>query len=210
MWRLAPTFLTDDRVARFAAAEAALIKALSLAPKHARAHWLLGIVQIFTNRAAQGIAECEQALALDRNLANAHGSHRSAPSIFSVAARKPRPISKRHSASLLAIRTPIIWMMFAGFAKLQLGADAEAVAWLRRARRGQPKLSRRAFLSRRRAGAARSSWMRRGPRRRRGLRSTRLSPSAAIRANAPSDNPTYLAGRERIYEGMRMAGVPEG
>ena len=24
------------------------------------------------------------------------------------------------------------------------------------------------------------------------------------------DNPTYLAGRERICEGMRMAGVPEG
>jgi hypothetical protein len=24
------------------------------------------------------------------------------------------------------------------------------------------------------------------------------------------DNPTYLAKRERIYEGMRMAGVPEG
>jgi len=26
----------------------------------------------------------------------------------------------------------------------------------------------------------------------------------------PSDNPTYLAGRERFYEGMRMAGIPEG
>jgi hypothetical protein len=28
--------------------------------------------------------------------------------------------------------------------------------------------------------------------------------------NAVSDNPTYLAGRERICEGMRLAGVPEG
>lgn len=34
---------------------------------------LLGFVQISTNRAAQGIAECEQALSLDRNLAGAHG-----------------------------------------------------------------------------------------------------------------------------------------
>ena len=66
------TFLTDDRAALFAAAEAALIKALSVAPQHARAHWLLGAVRIFTNRAAQSIASCEQALALDRNLANAH------------------------------------------------------------------------------------------------------------------------------------------
>jgi hypothetical protein len=31
-----------------------------------------------------------------------------------------------------------------------------------------------------------------------------------FRANVPSDNPTYLAGRERFYEGMRMAGVPGG
>jgi hypothetical protein len=30
------------------------------------------------------------------------------------------------------------------------------------------------------------------------------------RANPPSDNPTFLAGRERIYEGMRLAGVPAG
>ena len=42
------------------------------APNHAVAHMLLGAVQIFTKRAAQGIAECEHALALDRNLASAH------------------------------------------------------------------------------------------------------------------------------------------
>src|SRR5215468_1320733 len=30
-------------------------------------------VHIFTDRAAQGIVECEHALSLDRNLANAHG-----------------------------------------------------------------------------------------------------------------------------------------
>jgi hypothetical protein len=28
--------------------------------------------------------------------------------------------------------------------------------------------------------------------------------------NLSSDNPTYLAGRERFYEGMRLAEVPEG
>jgi hypothetical protein len=30
-----------------------------------------------------------------------------------------------------------------------------------------------------------------------------------FRLGAVSDNPTYLAKRERILEGMRMAGVPE-
>jgi hypothetical protein len=40
-----------------------------------------------------------------------------------------------------------------------------------------------------------------------------LDPGFTIhtyRTNAMSDNPTYLAGRERIYEGLRLAGVPEG
>ncbi len=40
-----------------------------------------------------------------------------------------------------------------------------------------------------------------------------LHPSFSIRryrTNTPSNHPVYLAGRERTYEGMRMAGVPEG
>ena len=39
-----------------------------------------------------------------------------------------------------------------------------------------------------------------------------LNPTFTIRrfrASAFSDNPTYLAQRERIYDGMRKAGVPE-
>jgi hypothetical protein len=46
-------------MARAAAAEAALTKALSLAPNHALAQYLLGAVHIFTNRAAEGIAKCD-------------------------------------------------------------------------------------------------------------------------------------------------------
>src|SRR5262249_23762396 len=46
-------FSTDDRAVPFAAAEAALIKALSLAPQHAQAQIYLGVVHIFTGRAAK-------------------------------------------------------------------------------------------------------------------------------------------------------------
>src|SRR5208283_2924957 len=63
-----------DPIAAFAAAEARVTKALSSVPDHARGHMMLGIVYMFTRRAAQGIAECEHALELDRNLANAHSS----------------------------------------------------------------------------------------------------------------------------------------
>ena len=41
----------------------------------------------------------------------------------------------------------------------------------------------------------------------------RLIPNFTVRRyadDARSDNPTYLAQRARILEGMRLAGVPEG
>src|SRR4029450_3171780 len=65
--------LPDERAALLSAAEANAIKALSLAPNVAGARLILALVYIVTNRPAQGITECEQALALDRNLAYAHG-----------------------------------------------------------------------------------------------------------------------------------------
>ena len=40
----------------------------------------------------------------------------------------------------------------------------------------------------------------------------RLSPNftiAKFRAEAVSDNPVYLAQRERLLEGLRLAGAPE-
>jgi TolB-like protein len=64
-------YFVSDPMAVFAAAEAKLTKALSSVPDHARGHLWLGIVEILTKRAAEGIAECERALELDRNLAGA-------------------------------------------------------------------------------------------------------------------------------------------
>src|SRR5215468_10139159 len=112
--------LTVDRAARLAAAETALIKALSLAPQHARAHWLLGNIKMFTNRAAQGIAECEQALALDRNLANAHAYIGRAKYLLG---RGEETEAHVQEALRLSPRDTeaFVWMIFAGFAKLQLG-----------------------------------------------------------------------------------------
>src|SRR4029453_1886038 len=51
-------YLTDDRQARYAAAEAAFNNALSVAPDHAIAHAMLGALFSSTHRASQGIAEC--------------------------------------------------------------------------------------------------------------------------------------------------------
>ena len=56
-----------------AAAEAAIAKVLSQRPNDALAHEIMGGILNQTKRSEQGIAELERALALDPNLATAHG-----------------------------------------------------------------------------------------------------------------------------------------
>jgi tetratricopeptide (TPR) repeat protein len=98
-------------------------------------------------------------------------------------------------------------MQWAGFTKLVLGADAEAVAWLRRsleANRNYPlahfhlaaALALLGSLEEAR-GAVRA-----------GLA---LDPTFTLRRlrGRMSDDPTFRAGSKRAREGMRMAGVPE-
>ena len=86
-------YSTDDCLERFAVQEAASIKALSLAPHNAWAHMELGCAQIGTNRVAQGIAECERALELNRNLPEAHDFDRWGQSIYRAICRNGRPCS---------------------------------------------------------------------------------------------------------------------
>jgi TolB-like protein/class 3 adenylate cyclase len=201
-------YMADDRAARLRLAEATLIKALSMAPQHALAHVYLGAVQTYTNRAAHGIAEYEQALALDRNLAIAHGWIGLAKYFMGRGAETEAHIQEALRLSprdALAYR----WMTFAGLAKAQVRAEDEAVAWLRRgieANRNQPMLHFNLAAALARLGEldeARAAVQA-------GLA---LNPGFTInrfRSGTPSDNPTFLAQRERIYQGMRMAGVPEG
>ena len=206
---IASALLTeDDPVPRLAAAEATLNKALSLSPQHALAHLMLGVIQILTNRATQGIAECERALALDRNLAHAHAWIGLAKMFIGRATETETHVLE---ALRLSPRDPhsYRWLLMIGGAKLNLNADRDAVAWLRRSietNRNIPlaqfwlaaALARLGALDEAEA-AARAALA--------------LDPSFTIRrlrATVPSDNPTFLAGRERIYEGLRLAGVPEG
>jgi TolB-like protein/class 3 adenylate cyclase len=200
--------IVNDRDARLAAAETTLIKAHSMSPQHARAHMFLGAVQIMTNRAAQGIRECERALALDRNLADAHGIIGAAKLLIGRAAETEAHIQEAFRLSPRdtgAFR----WMHYVGNSKLVLGADAEAVAWLRQsleANRNNPvahfqlaaALALLGSLEEARAAV------------RAGLA---LDPTFTIRGrrlrNRISDDTTFRAGSERGREGMRIAGVPE-
>ncbi len=125
------SFVTDP-IAAFAAAEAKLTKALSSVPDHARGHITLGAVYIWTKRAADGIAECEHALALDRNLAHAYSLIGLGKIYIGHAEETEAHIGE---ALRLSPRDTLayIWMMLAGIAKVRLGSCEQAVAWCRRA-----------------------------------------------------------------------------
>jgi tetratricopeptide (TPR) repeat protein len=200
--------LTDDWSARFIAAEATLTRVLFLAPNHASAHFVLGSVQIFTKRTAHGIAECEQALALDRNLARAHALIGLAKFFLGRAAETEAHVNEALRLSPRDTFAPR-WMTYVGLAKAQLGADAEAVSWMRRGLDANRNYSFAHFL----LGAALERLGELDQARAAVQAGLALDPSFTIRrfrAIAPSDNPTFLAGHGRLVEGMRLAGVPEG
>jgi tetratricopeptide (TPR) repeat protein len=172
-----------------------VVRALSIAPQHAFAHAVLGQIQIQTNRAAQGIAECERALALDRNLAVAHGWIGLAKAYLGRSAETEAHIQE---ALRLSPRDIFVfrWMMFVGVAKLLLGADAEAVVWLRRSIETYRDFPLPHFLLA--AALALLGQLDQA----KAATGTGLAYFADFtirryRANVPSNNPTFLAGRER-------------
>jgi TolB-like protein/Tfp pilus assembly protein PilF len=204
------TVMADDWPERFAKAEATITKALFLAPNHAIAHLILSLVQMYTKRAAQAIAECQQALALEPNLAPAHALIGYAKSLLG---RSEETEAHVNEALRLSPRDNFAyqWMVWVGFAKVNLGRDAEAVVWLRRGLDANRNYSNAHFH----LAAALARLGELDEARTSVKAGLALDPAFTIRrlraaTRGRSDNPTYLAGRERIFEGMRIAGVPEG
>jgi tetratricopeptide (TPR) repeat protein len=198
-----------DSLAAFAAAEAKLTKALSSVPDHARGHQFLGHIDIMTKRAAEGIAECEHALELDRNLASAHAVIGFGKVLVGRAEETEAHIAE---ALRLSPRDTMVytWMDIAGLAKVRLGSYEHAVTWCRRsieANRNYPV----AYLN---LAAALAQLDRLDEARQAVKVGLAFNPTYSVsreRANwtARSDDQTFLAQLELYIEGLRKAGVPE-
>lgn len=198
---------TNDHSERLGAAEIAVNKALSLAPNHPLAHDVRSYVYLYSNRLAQTIAECERVFELDANLADAHASIGMAKYFMGRGAETEAHVQealRRSPRDTNAHR----WLMVVGISKLWLGADAEAVAWLRRSIEANRNYSLAHFY----LAAALGHLGEPGEASAAARSGLELHPNFTInrfRASAACNHPAYLAGRERTYEGMRMAGVPE-
>jgi TolB-like protein/Flp pilus assembly protein TadD len=200
-------WLTDDRLSLLCSAEAYLVKALRLKPNVAGAHSRFGAVCVVTNRVDRGISECERALTIDRNHAWAH--HWIGVAKF-VSGRNDEVEARVLEALRLSPRDRNAgnWIQMVGFAKLGEGHDEDAIGWFRRSIEATPNLPIPHFLLA--AALARLGRMEEAHDAvRAGFEINPAFTLARFRRGALSDNPVYLAGRERMYEGLRKAGVPE-
>ena len=165
-------------------------------------------VEVQTNRGAQGIAECERALALNPNLAAAHA-------VIGLAKVFDGHPEETESHELEALRVSPhdteadVWVAYIALAKLYLGAYEEALGLYRRANELNPNYATGRFNM----AATLAELGRLDEARAEVQAGLALNPGFTIRryrAGAQSDNPVFLKGRERIIEDMRKAGVPEG
>jgi len=200
--------LVDDPAERLAAIEATLIKLLTRSPNNAVVHYLMCAVQIRTNRGAEGIAECERALALNPNMAHVRAQIGYARLLNGRPEETESHIREAIEASPRDANM-YIWIGFIAAAKLYSGADEQAVAWLRRTL----EFNRNYGIAHFYLSAALELLGRRDDAQVEVRAGLALDPQFSIRrfrAGAQSDNPTFLKQRERIIQAMQKAGIPEG
>ena len=192
--------LSDDREARLAAAETAIAKVLSLRPNDALAHEIMGGILIETKRADQGVAEFERALALDPNLATAHGFI----GLAKIFVGHPEETGAHENEALrLSPRDSFawLWLHFAGAAKMNLGAEEEAVALYRRSiENNRTNPLTHFFLAATLANLGK-------------LEEAQAEAKAGLALDPGFSIRRFLSGGpqgEFLEGGMRKAGVPEG
>jgi tetratricopeptide (TPR) repeat protein len=201
-------FASTNRDEQLRIAETAITKALTLAPGNALAHFVRAMVLHVSGAAERSLREIEFAIALDRNLAWAHAD----AGFFKVLlGRAEEAEADLANAIRLSPRDPAIdrWHGLLGVADLFLGRLESALDRLRKSVEINPNVALTQFLL-----AAASALTGRAAEAREARDSgLRIDPNftvARYRNEARSENPTFLAQRDRIFKGLSLAGVPEG
>jgi tetratricopeptide (TPR) repeat protein len=200
--------VSRDLSEQIRAAEAATAKALRSAPNNALAHYARATVLLCMRAPERALREFELAISLDPNLALAHAY---AGFMKLLLGRPEETEAHVAEAMRLSPRDPQLshWYFYLGAADLYLGRADAAVEPLQKAVELHSNHNLNHFflaaalaLAGREVEAAEAC-----------ATGQRLDPTfsvAKFRDLAPSKNAVFLALRERVYDGMRKAGVPEG
>jgi TolB-like protein/tetratricopeptide (TPR) repeat protein len=202
------TFASTNREKQLRIADNAITKALTLVPDSALAHFVHANVLHVSGATERSLRELELAISLDRNLASAHADAGFMKVLLGRAEEAEADLTK---AIRLSPRDPSLdrWISLLGIADLFLGRLESAVERLRKSVEMNPQLALpQFFLAAALALDGRSTEAQEA--RDAGLRLDPNFTVARFRNEARSKNPTFLEQRKRIYEGLILAGVPEG
>jgi TolB-like protein/class 3 adenylate cyclase len=200
-------YVSDHPADQLRAAETAISAALAVEPNNADAHYVRAQLHFALRAPERALHDCERAISLDRNLARPY-AYAGMMKLF--VGRGDETKAYVAQAMRLSPRDPFLgtWYSFIGIADLFLGKLDQAVDHLRKSVEINPNheiacfiLAAALALAGREAEAAEAC-----------AAGLRLAPNftiAKFRAEVRSNNPVYLAQRERVYEGMRKARVPE-
>ena len=187
-------------------AEALATRAMALDPHDPSSHYALGIVRRMQRRFDESIAEVEAAIRLNPNM---HLAYITLGITKTLVARSEEALSHFAEAIRLSPRDPQLFLGYygIGWTRFLLGNDDQAIEMLRKSVGLNPGYSpahlflTAAYAMQDRTDEARNAlaaYLRTNP------------PAGSIellRANAQSTHPIYLAQRERLYDGMRRAGI---
>ncbi|MBI3126177.1 MAG: adenylate/guanylate cyclase domain-containing protein [Candidatus Tectomicrobia bacterium] len=185
-------------------------KAISLDPKSAEAHYVLGLPLLLSGQGEKALPAFETAIEINRNYAPAY---RGVGFSLTLLGRAGESFSWFEKAMRLSPRDPFwaVWCWNMGYAKHLIGEDKEAVAWAKRAIAANPKYPNSYFLL-----ASAQAWLGEEEEARKALDEGRrfmpLYDTIALYRPlcALSLNETFLSQlEERHIAGLRKAGMPE-
>ena len=198
---------TETSEADLKRAEALSTRALMLDPHNAVCHYAVGLVHRMQGRFEEAIDELEAAIRLNPNM---HLTYNTLGITKVLAGRCDEAFSHFAEAIRLSPRDPLLFVGYfgIGWAEFMRGNDARAVDMLRKSLALNPGYSPALqFLTAayamqnliKEAREALAAYLRTNP---------KANTITLLRANAQSTHPVYMAQRERLYEGMRRAGLP--
>ncbi|MGY3362965.1 TolB-like protein/tetratricopeptide (TPR) repeat protein [Bradyrhizobium sp. GM2.4] len=202
------TFASTNRDEQLRFAHMAITEALRLAPSNALAHFVHANLLHVSGATERALRELQFAIALDRNLAWAHAD---AGFLKVLLGRAEEAEADLTNAIRLSPRDPGLdrWYALLGIADLFLGRLNSALDRLRNSVEMNPNVAMaHFFLAAAFALSGRAAEGREA--RNAGLELDPHFTVARFRNERRSENPTFLAQRERIYEGLSLAGVPAG
>jgi adenylate cyclase len=213
-WYIVPVVEAQsaDPPAAIRQADELVSRALAIDPNDYWAHYSKSWVLMAQNRHEEAIVEAERSLALNPSFVDAYDPLCAANNFLG---RPDRAIEAADMAIRLSPRDPSIWTKYhvKGWAFFMKEQDDHAMEWLRRTAAAAPGAEPFTYLLLASAYAlnGRQADAQDELKRYLSLSRTKSTTIAQLRKQQLSlaDNPTWVAYNERLFEGLRKAGMPE-